>query len=156
MANDINIKALTKIGKALSGLSEAMELIDGLEASKAALEAEIASRQAALANVNGAIVSAEVEVQKCKLDAGKILEDAKVAADKIIQDAHAVELAAMERSKDDADNAAELVAAAKASVDALKLDEAALSEKVAKLAKTEADILSRIADHKAKLLKALE
>lgn len=156
MATDINVKALAKLGKTLAGLNEAIEIMDGKENSIAKLDGDIAARQKVLADINGDIVKAREQVEAAQDEATKVLADAKATADAMAIKADLDAQEIVGKATKVLDDATEQVKASEKRKADLDLEIAAKSEQVAALTKSEADILARIAEHKAKLLKALE
>lgn len=155
MDTDINIKGLVKLGKALSGLADAVEVIDTLEAKKKALEGEVAARQKAVTELGADLVKAKDLVADAKDAAKDTAAKAKRRAEEvgIKADLDAQEL--LKKAQTVLDGATAMVKDAEIRKSEVELEIAAKSEAVATLAKQEAEILARIADAKAKLIAAL-
>lgn len=153
---ELPVKALAKLGKALAALPDAIDFIEAKENLLAKLDTEVAARQKVLADLAGDAVKASEAVESAKADGKKAIDAAKVRAREI---AIKTDLDAQEAAKKAADvltAAQSALSAVEAAIAERKLEEAALAEKVATLTKAEADILARIAAHKAKLIAALE
>ncbi len=153
---DINVKALARLGEALVALPDAVETLDNLSATKARMESEVAARQKVLAELQGAIVKAKDAEAESSKRALAMTEQAKVDANTIMAQA---DIDGQELLKAAQDAAMKIKATVDAGEKRLKdIDTviATRTDAVAKLAKQEADILARIADHKAKIVKALE
>lgn len=155
MDTDINIKGLTKLGKALSGLSDAVEVIDTLESKKKALESEVAALQKAIKELGVEQARADEMVQDAKAHAKDLVGTAKNRAEeaRIKADLDAQEI--VKKAQFILDGATEQVKAAELRKTEIELEVAAKSDAVAALAKQEAEILGRIAEAKAKLIAAL-
>jgi len=155
MDTDINIKGLVKLGKALSGLADAVEVIDTLESKKSALEAEVAARQKAVVDLGAELVKAKDLVADAKAAAKDTAAKAKQRAEEVGIKADLDAQEVIKKAQAILDSATEQVKQSELRKSEIELEVAAKSEAVATLAKQEAEILGRIAEAKAKLIAAL-
>lgn len=155
MADDINVKALSKLGKQLSGLASAVEILESYEARTAKAQKDLDAKLAELASVTTDLMKAKADVKSAKEQAASIVKKASDDAACALAKADSSVKAKLASGDAAAKAQEDVLAGIRKRIDDAKLDEAAASDRIAGLTKAEADILTRIADHKAKLIAAL-